>query len=149
MAGHRDMMNGYIGIHQIHIDSYFISIFYIIPIFCEYAVQSTILQIIYNLIRDEMKCQPHLTQAKGGRESQGVQGTLDNLEPICEDDEDPDNVYAVYRGRLIHQSFHLVDIVNEFGKCGGFQAIIQRLSNHKPNIPVKNLRFIISPLSKV
>ena len=99
--------------------------------------------------RDEMKCQPHLTQAKGGRESQGVQGSLEALEPCCEDDEDPDNTFAVFRGRLIHHSFHLVDIVNEFGRVGGFKAITERLANHKPNIPVKNLRFIISPLSKV
>ena len=103
---------------------------------------------IYSL-REDMRIQPVLTIAKGGRITKGVQGTLDDLEPDCEDDEDPDDVYAVYRGRLIHQSFHLVDIVNEFGKCGGFEAIIQRLSNHKPNIPVKHLRFILSPLSKV
>ncbi len=56
-----------------------------------------------------MKCQPHLTQAKGGRESQGVQGSLEDLEPMCEDDEDKNDVSAVYRGRLIHQSFHLVN----------------------------------------
>ena len=98
-----------------------------------------------------MKCQPHLTRAKGGRESGGQSGTLDELEPCCEDDEDPDddNLYAIFRGRLIHQSYHLVDIVNEFGRCGGFKAIIERLSNHKPNIPVRNLRHIISPLAKV
>eukprot|EP01083_Nonionella_stella_P285307 971136_1 len=100
------------------------------------------------IYRDEMKCQPHKTQAKGGRESQGVQGSLEDLEPCCEDEEDPDDVFAVFRGRLIHQSFHLMDIINEFGKCGGFEAMIERLANHKPNIPVKNLRFMISPLSK-
>ena len=96
-----------------------------------------------------MKVQPHLTQATGGRQSQGVTGSLDDLEPLIEDDEDEENVFAVYRGRLTHASFHLVDILNEFGKCGGFDAIIDRLNNRKPNIPVKHLRYIISPLSKV
>eukprot|EP01084_Bolivina_argentea_P320328 555774_1 len=100
------------------------------------------------IYRDEMRCQPYQTQAKGGKESQGVQGSLEDLEPCCEDEEDPDDVFAVFRGRLIHQSFHLMDIINEFGKCGGFEAMIERLANHKPNIPVKNLRFMISPLSK-
>ena len=128
MDGHQDMMNGFSGKY----------------IFC-----LRICDILFIYIhRDELKCQPHLSQAKGGRESQGVQGSLDDLEPCCEDEKDPDDVYGVYRGLLIHQSFHLVDIVNEFGKIGGFEAIIERLGNHKPNIPVKNLRFIISPLSK-
>ena len=102
--------------------------------------------IIY---RDDWRCQPYLTQAKGGRESKGVPGTAEDLEPICEDDNDPDDVFAVYRGKLTDQSFHLVDIMNEFGKVGGFEAVIERLSNIKRAIPIRNLRFIISPLAKV
>merc|ERR1719361_2073775 len=38
--------------------------------------------------------------------------------------------------------------MNEFGKRGGFDALTERLSNHEPNMPVRNLRFIISPMSK-
>ena len=96
-----------------------------------------------------MKVQPLMTNAKGGRDSQGVQGTLDDLEPCCEDDEDPEGVYAVYRGKLWPHSFHLVDIMNEFGRCGGFDALTARLANHKPNVPVRYLQFIISTMSKV
>ena len=42
----------------------------------------------------------------------------------------------------------MVDIVNEFGKAGGFDLLIKRLSNRKPNMPVKNMRFILSAISK-
>ena len=98
--------------------------------------------------RDEKKVQPHLTYAKGGRETQGVLGDMDDLKG-WEDDEDPEDCYAVYRGKLNEHSYHLVDVLNEFGRCGGFDALIARLAVREPNMPVRNLRFIISPLSKV
>ena len=46
-------------------------------------------------------------------------------------------------------SFHLVDVMNDFGKNGGFDALLERLSNHKPNMKVKHLRFILPAISKV
>ena len=98
---------------------------------------------------DGMRLQPYMTQARGGRETKGSQSTdqkyaLKDLESIYEDDEDPhdENVFAIYRGKLTDQSFHLVDFLNEFGKEKGFDAIIERLSNHKPVMPIKNLKLI-------
>ena len=90
-----------------------------------------------------------MTHAKVGGETHVVAGSEADSEPFCEDDNDPKDVFAVYRGKTTYHSFHLVDVVNEFGKVGGFEAIIDRLSNKKPPIPIKNLRFMISPLSKV
>lgn len=89
-----------------------------------------------------------MTYATGGRETQGQLGDIDDLKG-WEDEEDPEDCFAVYRGKLNEHSFHLVDILNEFGRCGGFEALTTRLANHEPNMPVRNLRHIISPLSKV
>ena len=80
------------------------------------------------MLRDERKVQPLLTQATGGRETDAGEGELDDLKSFCEDEEDPEGVYAIYRGRISGASFHLVDIVNAFGECGGFDAILERFS---------------------
>ena len=100
------------------------------------------------MFREDKRIQPHLTHATGGRKTQGVQGDIDDLKG-WEDDEDPEDCFAVYRGKLNEHSYHLVDVLNEFGRCGGFDALIVRLTTREPNMPVRNLRFIISPLSKV
>ena len=89
-----------------------------------------------------------MSHATGGRESQGVLGDIDDLKG-WEDDEDPEDCYAVYRGKINDHSFHLVDIMNEFGRCGGFDALTERLANHEPNMSPRALRHIISPLLKV
>ncbi|ETO34402.1 ubiquitin domain-containing protein, partial [Reticulomyxa filosa] len=52
------------------------------------------------------------------------------------------------RGNLGQVSFHLVAALNEFGRTGGFDALMRRLDNHRPNMPVKNIRAILSALSK-
>lgn len=66
-----------------------------------------------------------------------------------EDEEDPEDCYAVFRGKLNKHSFHLVSIVSEFGRRGGFDALIERLSDDESNMSLHALRHILSPLSKV
>ena len=94
-----------------------------------------------NINRDETKLQPFGTRTKQHTDSK------DSFE--CEDYEDPDDVYAVYRGKLTTHSFHLIDFLNAFGDEGGFDAIIERLSHHEPMIDLNNLSRLISTLSKV
>ncbi|ETO28198.1 hypothetical protein RFI_08932 [Reticulomyxa filosa] len=94
----------------------------------------------------------------------GVYGLTDDLDPTVDDEDDPvdENTFAIYRvllylyylflkygvGDLGHTSFHLIAVLNEFGRAGGFDLLIRRLNNHKPCMPVKNIRFILSTLSK-
>ena len=39
--------------------------------------------------------------------------------------------------------------MNDFGQNGGFDALLERLSNHKPNMKVTHLRFILPAISQV
>ena len=57
-------------------------------------------------------------------------------------------MFAVYRGIELDHSFHLVDIVNAFGRAGGFKALIARLTNHSPHMPVAGLLLMLWPLSR-
>ena len=50
--------------------------------------------------RDSPRIQPPYTVAKGGKETGGVPGQWTDLEPVIEDEEDPDNVCAVWRVEL-------------------------------------------------
>eukprot|EP01084_Bolivina_argentea_P146212 256087_1 len=67
-----------------------------------------------------------------GRDSNCLQPFGTNGEvKIVEDDNDPqdENIFAVYRGKLINESFHMIEILNSFGKYGGFDAVLKFLSN--------------------
>ncbi|ETO16136.1 Ubiquitin carboxyl-terminal hydrolase family protein, partial [Reticulomyxa filosa] len=99
--------------------------------------------------RDNVRIQKHKTQAKGGRTSGGAPGDVRNLTKV-DDEDDPldEDIFSIYRGELGDVSFHLVEALNEFGRAGGFDLLLRRLDNHKPNMPVKNMRSILSALSK-
>jgi len=76
--------------------------------------------------RDNLRIQKHMTQAKGGRTSGGVYGQIRELDPKVDDEDDPvdKDIFAVYRGELGQASFHLVAMMNEFGRAGGFDALM-------------------------
>lgn len=102
------------------------------------------------MLRDDRRIQPFMTRAKGKAKRGHMVGTGHNGDmKTWEDNEDPPDFYAIYRGKLNNHSFHLVDIMNEFGRCGGFDALTQRLSTHKPNIPIGNFIVIVPTLFKV
>ncbi|ETO31823.1 hypothetical protein RFI_05294, partial [Reticulomyxa filosa] len=91
-----------------------------------------------------------LTQAKGGRTSGGVSDQSREVDPKVDDEDDPtdEGVFAIYRGDLGQVSFHVVAALNEFGHAGGFEMLLERLDNHKPNMPVKTMRLILTALAK-
>eukprot|EP01084_Bolivina_argentea_P271411 461810_1 len=103
------------------------------------------------IYRDDVKLQPYLSIAKGGREAPvHVKGCLKDTKTWIEDyqDDEKDDLYLIYRGQ-IGVSFHLVDIFNEFGKFGGFDAILQILSNKEYDFQIKQFLTVITSLLQI
>ncbi|ETO20539.1 hypothetical protein RFI_16669, partial [Reticulomyxa filosa] len=88
----------------------------------------------------------HKSYAKGGRTSGGVYCQLHELDIKIDDDNDPvdQNTFAVFRGELGQVSFHLVAVLNEFGRSGGFDLLTLPQTR---SVPVRSYLLALSSLA--